>query len=239
MALPLSSTALVAALPRPSAVLDLTMSLAGRVMQAAASVVALPVRAVALVDSLELLVTRFITVMDRAEELVDRTGTVMGDAEDAVRQIRAITAAAAVAVRDAVEVSAAAGTVVAETELVAGRAAIVIEQAGRTATASGDLLSAYEPALRHAAPMADRFLRQLSHEELDAAVRLVDELPKLTHHLITSVLPILRTLDRVGPDIHDLLAVTKDLKLAIAGIPGLGMLRRRGEDRLAEDATGR
>ena len=35
-------------------------------------------------------------------------------------------------------------------------------------------------------------------------------------------MPILATLDRVGPDIHDLLEVTRDLRLAIAGIPGLG-----------------
>jgi hypothetical protein len=93
-------------------------------------------------------------------------------------------------------------------------------------------MTAYAPALRHAAPLTDHFLRQLSPAEIAAAVRLVDELPKLTHHLTTNVLPILSTLDRVGPDIHDLLEVTRDLKLAIAGIPGLGMLRRRGEERL-------
>jgi hypothetical protein len=111
----------------------------------------------------------------------------------------------------------------------------VVGQAGRTAATADALLAGYEPALRHAAPLADRFLRQLTPDEIDAAVRLVDELPRLTHHLTENVLPILRTLDRVGPDIHDLLDVTRDLRLAIAGIPGLGMLRRRGEDRLAED----
>ncbi|GAB3390578.1 hypothetical protein GCM10027452_38700 [Micromonospora halotolerans] len=85
------------------------------------------------------------------------------------------------------------------------------------------------PALRRAAPMATRFVQQLSPEEVTAAIRLVDELPKLKEHLTSDVLPILATLDRVGPDLHDLLAVTRDLKLAVAGIPGLGMLRRRGE----------
>jgi hypothetical protein len=60
-----------------------------------------------------------------------------------------------------------------------------------------------------------------------AAIRLVDELPKLKQHLTADILPILATLDRVGPDLHDLLDVTRDLKLAVAGIPGLGMLRRR------------
>jgi hypothetical protein len=205
-------------LPRPAAVLDLTMSLAGRAMEAMASVLALPARTLALLDGLELMVARLIVVLDRAEELVERVDGVTGSAEDAVREVRALTAATA--------------AVVTESELVAGRAAAVVGRAEETTGATDELMAAYVPALRHAAPLADQFLRQLSAEEIAAAVRLVDELPKLTHHLITNVLPILRTLDRVGPDIHDLLEVTRDLKLAIAGIPGLGMLRRRGEERL-------
>ncbi|HYN96908.1 MAG TPA: hypothetical protein VES42_23955, partial [Pilimelia sp.] len=123
---------------------------------------------------------------------------------------------------------------VAGTEAVAERAAGVVARADTAAAGAAGLLAAYEQPLLRAAPMADRFVAQLSAEEVDAAIRLVDELPRLTDHLTTNVLPILRTLDRVGPDIHDLLDVTRDLKLAIAGIPGLGMLRRRG-DRLAEE----
>ncbi|GAB3800756.1 hypothetical protein [Micromonospora zhanjiangensis] len=72
---------------------------------------------------------------------------------------------------------------------------------------------------------------------MDAAIRLIDELPRLTEHLTSDVLPILATLDRVGPDIHDLLGVTRDLKLAVAGIPGMRMLRRRGENKAADGAA--
>ena len=204
-------------IPRPSTVIEVAMTVAGRAMEAAAAVLAFPVRALALVDGLELLIARLIVVLDQAEELVERVEAVTGGAEDAVRDVRALTAATA--------------AVLAESELVAGRAAAVVEHAGRTAVTTDELMSAYAPALRHAAPLADQFLRQLSPDEITAAVRLVDELPRLTHHLTTSVLPILHTLDRVGPDIHDLLDVTRDLKLAIAGIPGLNMLRRRGEER--------
>jgi hypothetical protein len=107
--------------------------------------------------------------------------------------------------------------------------------AAEAAATAAELLTAYEPALRRAAPMATRFVEQLSHEEVTAAIRLVDELPKLKQHLTADILPILATLDRVGPDLHDLLDVTRDLKLAVAGIPGLGMLRRRGE-KLTDDA---
>ncbi|PWU61359.1 hypothetical protein DLE60_06125, partial [Micromonospora globispora] len=108
--------------------------------------------------------------------------------------------------------------------------------AEKAAGTAAELLAAYEPALRRAAPMATRFVEQLSHEEVTAAIRLVDELPKLKEHLTADILPILATLDRVGPDLHDLLDVTRDLKLAVAGIPGLGMLRRRGE-RLTDEPT--
>jgi argininosuccinate lyase len=124
--------------------------------------------------------------------------------------------------------------VVAKADAVADRAAGTVQTAAEAATTAADLMSAYEPALRRAAPMTERFVEQLSHEEVTAAIHLIDELPKLKEHLTADILPILATLDRVGPDLHDLLDVTRDLKLAVAGIPGLGMLRRRGE-KLVDD----
>ncbi|KAB1939292.1 hypothetical protein F8271_17260 [Micromonospora sp. ALFpr18c] len=124
--------------------------------------------------------------------------------------------------------------VVAKADAVADRAAVTVGTAAEAAGTAAELLAAYEPALRRAAPMAERFVEQLSHEEITAAIHLVDELPKLKEHLTADILPILATLDRVGPDLHDLLDVTRDLKLAVAGIPGLGMLRRRGE-KLVDD----
>ncbi|MEV6488059.1 hypothetical protein AB0M20_05365 [Actinoplanes sp. NPDC051633] len=51
------------------------------------------------------------------------------------------------------------------------------------------------------------------------------------------VMPLLGKLDQVGPDLHKLLEVTEDLRLAIAGLPGLKMLRRRGEERVEEEAA--
>jgi hypothetical protein len=40
----------------------------------------------------------------------------------------------------------------------------------------------------------------------------------------------------VGPDVHELLDVLKDVRLAIQGVPGFRTLRRRGADR--EDELG-
>ncbi|EEP73811.1 conserved hypothetical protein [Micromonospora sp. ATCC 39149] len=213
---------MVIPLPRPSAVVGLTRSALDQALGSAASFAAVPARAFAVLDGVEALLARIHGVVDRIEETLDRTDRVLDSAT---------------------EVATAAAVVVGEADAVAHRAAEAVTAAAQTVTAAGDtvtaaggaagtaaeLLAAYEPALRRGAPMATRFVEQLSHEEVTAAIRLIDELPRLKEHLTADVLPILATLDRVGPDLHDLLDVTRDLKLAVAGIPGLGMLRRRGE----------
>ncbi|TDC44605.1 hypothetical protein E1258_31490 [Micromonospora sp. KC207] len=206
---------MVIPLPRPSAVVGLTRSALDQALGSAASFAAVPARAFAVLDGVEALLARIHAVVDRIEETLDRTDRVLDSAT---------------------EVATAAAAVVGEAGAVAHRAAEAVTAASDTVTAAGgaagtaaELLAAYEPALRRGAPMATRFVEQLSHEEVTAAIRLIDELPRLKEHLTADVLPILATLDRVGPDLHDLLDVTRDLKLAVAGIPGLGMLRRRGE----------
>lgn len=244
-------------LPRPASVIGLTRSAVDQAVGSAASLAALPARAFGVLDSIEALVDRVGTLLDRVERTLARTDRVVSEAEEAVSEIAVISAAATAAIENATAVAGAAATVVADAEQVAATAGRVVLDAERvTATAAAvvgetadivartdrtvtraegisatvdELLSAYETTLRSGAPMAHRFVDQLTPEEIDAAIRLVDELPKLTEHLTSDVLPILAKLDRVGPDIHDLLEVTRDLKLAVAGIPGLAMLRRRGE----------
>jgi ABC-type transporter Mla subunit MlaD len=230
-------------LPRPGAVVGLTRSALDQALGSAAAFAAVPARAFAVLDDVEALLRRINGLVDRIEGTLDRTDRVLTDAEAAVREVGVISAAATTAIGTATEVAAAAAVVVGEAEQVSAAAAGVVGKAEqvsaaaagvvgtaeRAAGTAADLLAAYEPTLRRAAPMAARFVEQLSPEEVTAAIRLVDELPKLKQHLTADVLPILATLDRVGPDLHDLLAVTRDLKLAVAGIPGLGMLRRRGE----------
>lgn len=235
-------------LPRPGAVVGLTRSALDQALGSAAAFAAVPARAFAVLDEVETLLRRINRVVDRIEDTLDRTDRVLDEADAAVREVAVISAAATEAIETATgvataaasvvgeadRVARAAATLVAEADAVAARAAGTVVTAEEAAGTAAELLGAYEPALRRAAPMASRFVEQLSPEEVTAAIRLVDELPKLKEHLTSDVLPILATLDRVGPDLHDLLAVTRDLKLAVAGIPGLGMLRRRGE-RLADE----
>lgn len=226
---------MVIPLPRPAAVVGLTRSALDQALGSAASFAAVPARAFAVLDSVEALLKRVDGVVDRVEGMVDRIEGMVDRIDGMVERAEQVSAAAAVVAGEADRVARTAGAVVAEAEAVAGRAAGTVGTAAEAAATAAELLTAYEPALRRAAPMATRFVEQLSHEEVTAAIRLVDELPKLKQHLTADILPILATLDRVGPDLHDLLDVTRDLKLAVAGIPGLGMLRRRGE-KLVDDA---
>ncbi|TYB97214.1 hypothetical protein FXF53_20245 [Micromonospora sp. WP24] len=215
-------------LPRPSSVIGLTRSALDQARDSATSFAAVPARAFAVLDGVEALLTRINGMVDRIEQTLDRTDQVLETATE-------VAGSAAVVVGQAEQVARKATTVVTEADAVAARAAAAVITGAETAATAAELMTTYEPALRRAAPMATRFVEQLSHEEVTAAIRLVDELPKLREHLTSDVLPILATLDRVGPDLHDLLEVTRDLKLAVAGIPGLGMLRRRGE-KLTDEA---
>ena len=70
----------------------------------------------------------------------------------------------------------------------------------------------------------------IPHWVTGLVIALVDRLPTLLEHMENDVLPVLTRLDRVGPDLHELLAVVEDLRRVITGLPGVGLLRRRGDD---------
>ncbi|MBB5959218.1 hypothetical protein FHS29_005838 [Saccharothrix tamanrassetensis] len=142
-------------------------------------------------------------VVRRADDLVARTGRVLDETEALVARAQVVTAAAEAVTTDA----------------------------GQTARTSRELMDSYAPLAQRAHPLAQRFVDDLSPHEIDAAIQLVDQLPVLTKHLMEDVLPILTTLDRVGPDIHQLLDVTNDVRQAILGIPGFTFLRKRGEEK--------
>ena len=52
------------------------------------------------------------------------------------------------------------------------------------------------------------------------------------------MLPVLSKLDRVGPDLHELLEVVEDLRRVMTGLPGIGLLRRRGDAEPPADDQG-
>ena len=153
-------------------------------------------------DALRLL-SRVGELVDRAEALLARADRLLGSTEQAVAQVRAATS----------------------------RAEGVITGAEATTAGVRRLVDEYAPLADRAAPLARQFVEELSEQEVHAAIKLIDRLPDLTVHMERDIMPILATLDRVGPDLHELLDVTRDVRQAILGVPGFAFFRRRGEDR--------
>ena len=221
--------------PTPSDVLDLAKSTVGWAAETATAAATAPVRVLGLLGETEKLVGRISTVVDQVEDLVQRAGGTVADAEETIQDARAVAVAAAPIVAAAGQVSTMAESVVGRANGICDDAAKTVAEAQRTSANADELLSLYSPTVKKAAPLVDRFVEELSDAEVDAAIRLVDELPQLTEHILTDILPILRTLDRVGPEIHELLEVTYDVRRAIAGIPGFQFFRRRGEDKVDDE----
>jgi hypothetical protein len=231
-------------LPSPSNLIELGRFAVGQVVETAAAAATVPVRAMALLGQAELLVSRITVIADNAEALIERAGGIVTEAALAtaaatkiVDEAAVVTVAAARIVDEAATTTGAANAVVVDAVAITGAASAVVGQAEATTAEVTKLLDGYAPALRQAAPLAARFVSELTPEEVTAAIRMIDELPKLREHLINDVMPLLGKLDQVGPDIHALLGATQNLHLAITGLPGLKRLRRRGEERVAEEAA--
>ncbi len=241
-------------IPTPGDLIGLTrsaVSVPARALRVIDDIEALVKRVGAIAARAEVFLDRVDGLADRAGVLIDGVDAAITDAETVLERTRVVSAAAtaqvekvarvvtaaAILVDETQRLTGAAGTavtdaraVIGEAETVAVKANGLVDKAELTAGTADELLGVYAPALRRGAPMAHRFVEQLSEEEVDAAIKLIDELPKFTKHMDEDILPILATLDRVGPDIHELLAVTRELRLAVKGIPGLRMLTKRGQD---------
>ena len=175
--------------------------------------------AVAAADAVETalgLVPRAAGALSRVEALLDRLEGVADRADQLVTRVDATTERAA--------------AVVGTAELVTRDASRTVDGAKGVLDRADRSLQAWEPALRRLAPSLDRFADALHPDEVTAAIGLVDRMPQLLDHVENDVLPVLKNLDRVGPDLHEVLEIVEDLRRVITGLPGIGLLRKRGEE---------
>ena len=95
------------------------------------------------------------------------------------------------------------------------------------------MIADIQPIADRGIPLGRRFVDNFSEQELDASIRMVDQLPELMERM-EAIMPILATMDTVAPEIHQLLEVTKDVRKAVIGIPGFKFFRNRGEEKLED-----
>ena len=74
-----------------------------------------------------------------------------------------------------------------------------------------------------------RILRMIDSTEilLARADLLMGQAERSLVH-VEGLAPVLQQVDRLGPDVAELLRVTDEVRRAVLGIPGVGMLWRRG-----------
>ena len=193
----------------------------------------LPRRVAALLDEAEILVDRLGGALDGVDILVGRVDVVLAE-------VATVVGDASRVVTRADEVAAGAGGVVVRADAVARSAQPVVEEAQAAARSTRELLDLYGPTAERAAPFLRRFVEQVSDHEVEAMIRLIDHVPQFTEHMESDIMPVLAKLDQVGPDVHELLDVLKDVRLAIQGLPGFALFRRRGadlDDELSDERT--
>jgi hypothetical protein len=191
------------------------------------------------VDALLDAVPRAVLLLDQAEALVGRASELLG-AVDATR------ASADAVVRRTDAVVTRAERVLTRSETLVEGAEVAVAQTAVLTGRVRELLDVTEPSLVRLQPTLERLAETTHPAEVDALVTLVDHLPLLAEQMENEIVPIMESMGSVGPDIHDLLDLTRELNGMLASVPGLGRIKRRideeqaleGRGRVDQDATG-
>ncbi|MCW2789432.1 MAG: hypothetical protein JWP56_1735 [Aeromicrobium sp.] len=198
---------------------------------------ALAAKGPAMVELALTLLPRAAALLDSAEELLDRVDRVV-DRVDRTRQ----SADAAIATIDATNTKAdeAIGRIdatITQAEGLVVRGAGLVASIEPTMERGQRMFDVFAPIVERLQPIADRLSRTMDPDEVEAIVRLVDHLPDLVDRIETDVLPMLETLRSVGPDVHDLLDITRELNSMLGRVPGMGRVKKRVDEQQERNAV--
>jgi hypothetical protein len=154
----------------------------------------------------------------------ERTVQLADDLLAVVPRVTALLGAAERLLRDADDVIARIDATREAADDVVAR----LEATGVTATRLVEHLDRLQPSLEALEPTLARLAETTDPREVDALVGLIDRLPVLAEQVERDVVPIMRTLSSVSPDLHELLDVSRELNDMLAKVPGMSRIRRRG-----------
>lgn len=166
------------------------------------------------VDMLLEAVPRLVVLLAEAEVLLERTNALINRIE---------------ATREGAEI------VVRRTDAVVTEAEGIVLRTDPLTARLGRLLDSTEPSLMRLQPTLERLAETTDEREVDALVALVDHLPLIAVKMETHVIPVMETLSTVAPDLHDLLDVSRELNEMLAGLPGIGRIKKRIDEEQAEE----
>ena len=160
--------------------------------------------------------------------VVDRAG-------EGVEQLFAILPRVTALLTRAEQAVADVAALVARIEETRLEAAAVVSRTDETRARADALIGALEPSLTQLQPTLERLAETTHPDEVDALVQLIDHLPQLVEQVERDLLPVMRTLGTVAPDVHDLLDVSRELNGMLAKLPGMGRIKRRVDEQQALD----
>ena len=177
------------------------------------------------------------TVVAQSGAAVEQVSTVVAQSRAAVEQVSTVVAQSGAAVEQVARVvhqSSGAVTrvddVLARSQTAVQRAFDILAGTGGLVDTADHLLTRARPAIDQLLPVLQRFAETFDGHEVEAAVLLLDRLPVLLEAIDRDVLPLAGALNSVGPELHSLLGLVGDLHRMVGGLPGVGLLRRRGRE---------
>ncbi len=107
------------------------------------------------------------------------------------------------------------------------RVETLVDGVERTAARAGRLVDSLDPTLTKLQPILQTLADTTSPVEVQAAVTAIDLLPEIVGRLSEDIMPILKTMDTVSPDLSELLLISRELNEMLGAIPGLGRAKRK------------
>ena len=184
------------------------------------------------------LVARASGTVDAADALVPRVAATVGAAQALVSDADGLVRRVGLVVELAEALAGTARGLVDDAVELAGRARPAVEQAADLGEQLVDPAAALVPVVRQQAPAVAAMLPEL----VQALGGLLQDLPELLRRIDQDVLPTLRSLRTTPGDVRalrdtvaDIEPLVGEVEAELAGLPGSGLLRRRGRRADAED----
>jgi prophage DNA circulation protein len=169
--------------------------------------------------------------------VVERAGDSLEHLLATVPRLRALLEQAEMVVTEVSALVARIELTRAEAQAVARRTEETLASAELLVSRAGSMVESLEPPLSKLQPTLERLAETTSPQEVEALVDLVDHLPGVLDQVERDVLPMMRTLGSVSPDLHDLLDVSRELNEMLAKLPGMGRIKKKVDEQQAEDAA--
>lgn len=166
---------------------------------------------------------RLVPTPGRILELAGRTRDIAGQALDMVPRLAALLSQVEEIVR-----------ILRTIDDVDLRIAEAVEKALSIVDRVEPIVAEFAPTLRVLHPVVQRLAETTDPDEVEAFVRLVNDMPELVAKIHVDALPVLSALGSVPDELRELLITSKELNQIIASVPGLGRMRGKAVREQAE-----